>query len=113
MKQNKEGKKKNKMKSICGERASGKTTQLILEAQKENGVIVCADVGCMIDKMYSLYITGIEVVSYYDFYNGEFDEGTRFFIDDLDGLVAYWARAHHSSKLECYTLTPTENYNKN
>jgi predicted DNA-binding protein (UPF0278 family) len=93
------------MYRIIDGKGTGKTSRLLLLAKEQNGVVVCADPVAMINKAYSYGLTGIDYVSYYEF----FTEVTRtarpydarpIFIDELDKYLLFI-----SSNLTGYTLS--------
>lgn len=70
------------MYRIIDNRATGKTSRLMLLAKENNGIIVCKDPGIMRDKAYGYGITGIDFISYREFFHSH---PTRpCYIDEID-----------------------------
>ena len=87
------------MYRIIDNRATGKTSRLMLLAKENNGIIVCKDPKAMRDKAYSYGIVGIDFISY-----SEFEFTHRFnkpvFIDEIDLLLAQKNR-----EIQGYTIS--------
>ena len=76
------------MYRIIDDRATGKTSRLMLLAKKNNGILVCANPYGMRAKASAYGITDLEVISYYDYANKNYDEKKLCFIDEIETFVA-------------------------
>lgn len=79
------------MTKIINSRGTGKTKQLILEAEKTGGVIVCSNADAMMTKIHAVGASGVRAVNYYTFLNGEMPKAENmpiFYIDEVEGLLA-------------------------
>jgi hypothetical protein len=77
---------------ISGGKGTGKTRALIEKVKAENGVLVCNSPEAMRDRAYSYGITGLDLISYSDFYNGNAEEyGKPVFIHDINSLIKYYS----------------------
>ena len=87
------------MYRIIDNRATGKTSRLMLLAKENDGIIVCKDPKAMQEKAYRYGIIGIEFISY-----SQFDFTHRFnkpvFIDEIDMLLQYKNR-----EIQGYTIS--------
>lgn len=78
------------MYRIIDERASGKTSRLMLLAKEKGATIVCANPEAMQNKSYKYGIVGIDFISYGQFYNNEYKyRHTPILIDELENFVSY------------------------
>ena len=76
------------MYRILRKRGTGKTTNLITLAKETSATLVVADVDYAVQKMYQLGITGVDIVSYAEFYANRQEYFTKpYMIDDIDGFV--------------------------
>lgn len=76
------------MYRILGKRGTGKTTNLITLAKENGATLVVADVDYAVQKMYQLGITGVDIVSYNQFYLNKQEYFTKpYMIDGIDGFV--------------------------
>jgi hypothetical protein len=84
------------MYRIIDDRATGKTSRLMLLAKENDGIIVCKEPIIMREKAYRYGITGIEFMSYRDFihkhptqpvYIDEIDLFLRSLNDYIDGYT--------------------------
>ena len=84
------------MKKIIDKRGTGKTSRLFLLAKENDGVIICNNPANMRMKAYNYGITGIDFVSYADyFYNTsgkveEFINGRKIYIDELSQFLKFY-----------------------
>ena len=87
------------MYRIIDNRATGKTSRLMLLAKENDGIIVCKDPRAMQEKAYRYGITGIDFISY-----SQFDFNYRYnkpvFIDEIDMLLQYKNR-----EIQGYTIS--------
>ena len=87
------------MYRIIDNRATGKTSRLMLLAKENDGIIVCKDPRAMQEKAYRYGITGIDFISY-----SQFDFNYRYnkpvFIDEIDMLLQYKNR-----EVQGYTIS--------
>ena len=96
------------MYRIIDNRATGKTSRLMLLAKENNGIIVCKDPGIMKDKAYRYGITGIDFISYSEFdydVSRSHSFGTNYnnrpvFIDELDLYLQ-----HLGYNIQGYTIS--------
>lgn len=97
------------MKRIIGPRASGKTHELLIAAKENNGMVVCADPGKMMEKAYLYGIIGVDVISYEDYrLAGYYDtkhEGKPLYVDELEDFVAFLLKSQTMKNLQGYCLT--------
>lgn len=75
------------MYRILDDRASGKTSRLMLLAKENNGVLVCANPHAMRTKATAYGLTGFDIISYYDYVQHNYDYGKMCFIDELECFV--------------------------
>lgn len=78
------------MTRIIDERASGKTSRLMLLAKENNAAIVCASPYAMRQKAEGYGIIGLEFVSYYDFIQDKLEGWTSdktYYIDELEAFT--------------------------
>ena len=79
------------MYRIIDERASGKTSRLLLLAKDYNGVVVCSNPKAMQEKAYAYGIVGITYIDYNTFVNmtqAERKNVGRVFIDELEVFLS-------------------------
>ena len=70
------------MYRIIDNRATGKTSRLMLLAKENNGIIVCKDPVAMREKAYRYGITGINFISYREFFHNHPTQPC--YIDEID-----------------------------
>ena len=75
------------MYRIIDNKASGKTSRLMLLAKEKNGVLVCANPHAMQAKAHSYGLTGFDIISYHDYIQHNYDYGKMCFIDELEAFV--------------------------
>lgn len=75
------------MYQIIDARGSGKTGRLMLLAKKDNGVLVCSNPRAMQSKAHAYGLTGFDIVSYFDYFNHNYEQGKPVFIDELDSCI--------------------------
>lgn len=75
------------MYQIIDKRGSGKTSRLMLLAQENNGVFVCANPYGMREKAKNYGFSSFEIVSYKDYLEHNYSYGKMVFIDELDLFV--------------------------
>ena len=76
------------MTQIIQNRSSGKTRELIIKASENpDTVIVARNPDYIIQKGYSLGITGLTVISYKDFTKENISNDHKYMINDLDNFV--------------------------
>ena len=96
------------MYRIIDNRATGKTSRLMLLAKEQNGIIVCKEPKAMRDKAYRYGITGIDFISYSEFdydVSRSHSSGTNYnnrpvFIDELDLYLQ-----HLGYNIQGYTIS--------
>ena len=85
---------------IIGERASGKTSQLMLIAKEKGANYACMNPYAMREKASAYGLTGINFISFSDLFTGEYMD-QPVVIDELELFVKYYT----DCKLIGYTLT--------
>ncbi len=76
------------MYRIIDDRGTGKTSRLMLIAKENNAYFVCADPYAMRYKAECYGITGINFISYAEFYNHYKDyKKTPVVIDEIEGYI--------------------------
>ena len=75
------------MYQIIDKRGSGKTSRLMLLAQENNGVFVCANPHGMREKAKNYGFSGFEIVSYEDYLKHNYSYNKMVFIDELELFV--------------------------
>ena len=87
------------MYRIIDNRSSGKTGRLMLLAKETNSAIACINPIAMREKAYAYGITGLDIISYSQLFNGEYEGNVM--IDELENFV----RQYIDCKLTGYTLS--------
>ena len=87
------------MYRIIDNRSSGKTGRLMLLAKETNSAIACINPIAMREKAYAYGITGLDIISYSQLFNGEYKGDVM--IDELENFV----RQYIDCKLTGYTLS--------
>ena len=87
------------MYRIIDNRSSGKTGRLMLLAKETNSAIACMNPIAMREKAYAYGITGLDIISYSQLFNGEYEGNVM--IDELENFV----RQYIDCKLTGYTLS--------
>ena len=75
------------MYQIIDKRGSGKTSRLMLLAQENNGIFVCANPYGMREKAKNYGFSGFEIVSYEDYLKHNYSYNKMVFIDELELFV--------------------------
>lgn len=76
------------MYKILRKRGTGKTTSLITLAKENGATLVVANAGYTVHKMYQFGITGVNIISYAEFYANRQEYFAKpYMIDDIDGFV--------------------------
>ena len=75
------------MYRILDDRASGKTSRLMLLAKENSGVLVCANPHAMRTKATAYGLTGFDIISYEDYFKHNYEYGKKCFIDELELYV--------------------------
>lgn len=94
------------MYRIIDGRGTGKTSRLLLLAKENNGIVVCKDPEKLREKAYIYGVTGIDFVSYNDYYEylagygGALFHNRLIFIDELDLFLKYY-----DSNIQGYTIS--------
>ena len=70
------------MYRIIDGRGTGKTSRLMLLAKENDGIVVCKDPNIMRDKAYRYGITGINFISYREFFHSPPTQPC--YIDEID-----------------------------
>lgn len=97
---NEYNKRRTKMYQIIDYRNSGKTSRLMLLAQEHDGVLVCSNPYAMRKKAEDYGLKGFDIISYYDYWNNNYNVNKKCFIDELDSFVASLG-----NKLSGYSLS--------
>lgn len=86
---------------ISGGKGTGKTKALIERANAEDGIIVCEDTIAMRERAYAYGITGLNLISYDDFYDCKIDRYDKpIYIHDINRFIKY-----QYSEIKGYTLS--------
>ena len=88
------------MYQIISNRATGKTSNLMLLAKEHDGVFVCAQPDVMKEKAWKLGLLGFDIISYSDYLEHNYSYGKKVFIDELDLFVKSLG-----NNLDGYSLT--------
>lgn len=75
------------MYRIIDNRASGKTSRLMLLAKEHDGVFVCSNPYAMKDKAMAYGLTGFDIISYNDYLQHNYPKGKMCFIDEIENFV--------------------------
>ena len=78
------------MYRIIDNRATGKTSRLMLLAKEQNGIIVCKDPIAMKKKAYDYGIVGIDFIPYHLYLPNERNDERPVFIDELELYLKSW-----------------------
>lgn len=89
------------MYRVIDNRATGKTSRLMLLAKETGSKIACSNPSAMRQKAYAYGITGIDFIPYSDLVNGAVDPEDRVMIDELEIFV----REYTDGTLTGYTLS--------
>ena len=87
------------MYRIIDSRSSGKTSRLMLLAKETNSAIACMNPLAMREKAYAYGITGLNIVSYSQLFNGEYEGNVM--IDEIEEFV----KQYIDCKLTGYSLS--------
>lgn len=96
------------MYRIIDNRATGKTSRLMLLAKESGAKIACMNPHLMKEKAYRYGITGIDFVSYADLLSKEKGKRDSILIDELECFVRY---ALGANVLMGYTLSIEDDKN--
>lgn len=77
------------MYRIIDKASSGKTSRLLLLAKENDGVVVCLNPVKLREKAFNYGITGVEIISYEDYMNGNY-RSSRVFIDEVDSFFRFY-----------------------
>ena len=75
------------MYQIIDKRGSGKTSRLMFLAKENNGILVCENPYAMETKARAYGFTDLNIISYVDFFERNYDLNMPCFIDELDRYV--------------------------
>lgn len=89
------------MYRVIDDRATGKTSRLMLLAKETGSKIACSNPSAMRQKAYAYGITGIDFIPYSDLVNGAVDPEDKVMIDELEIFV----REYTDGTLTGYTLS--------
>lgn len=87
------------MYRIIDSRSSGKTGRLMLLAKETNSAIACMNPLVMREKAYAYGITGLDIISYSQLFNGEYEGNVM--IDEIEEFV----KQYIDCKLTGYSLS--------
>ena len=94
------------MTQIVGNRSSGKTYKLMLEAKEKHGTIICSNPNAMSEKAKAYGLTGINFMSYYDFLQSPAEDLGAYYIDELELFAQYMTiRNNMRGNFTGYTLS--------
>ena len=88
------------MYRIIDNRATGKTSRLMLLAKEQNGIIVCKDPITMRKKAYDYGIIGIDFIPYHLYLPNERNNERPVFIDELELYLKSW-----NKNIQGYTIS--------
>ena len=91
------------MYRIIGNKASGKTRQLMEIAKENNAIFVCSNPRAMEAKAHAYGIVGIEFIDYFTFLDDKGKEPANYVIDEIEMLLHYMFGMNRN--LTGYTLT--------
>lgn len=74
------------MIKILASRGTGKTAQLLKEAQADNAVVVCSNPNGLEYKAKALGINDLKFMSYGEFYIHH-NQDHQYMVDEIDGLL--------------------------
>ena len=77
---------------IIDNRATGKTSKLMLQAKENNGIFVCSDPHCMRTKAHAYGLTGFDIISYSDYHDHRYDTHKPIYIDELEIYLKNFGR---------------------
>lgn len=89
------------MYRIIDDRATGKTSRLMLLAKETGSKIACSNPSAMRQKAYAYGITGVEFIPYSSLLDGAIDTGDKVMIDEIEIFV----KEYIDGKLTGYTLS--------
>lgn len=94
------------MYRIIDDRASGKTSRLMLIAKENNALFACSNPRAMEAKAHAYGIVGIEFISYFEYLNTiRGSEKRQVVIDELEMFLKYMIQFNDGkSELIGYTL---------
>ena len=94
------------MYRIVDDRASGKTSRLMLIAKENNALFVCSNPRAMEAKAHAYGIVGIDFISYFEYLKTmRSGEERQIVIDELEMFLKYMIQFNDGkSKLIGYTL---------
>ena len=87
------------MYRIIDSRSSGKTGRLMFLAKETNSAIACMNPLAMREKAYVYGITGLDIISYSQLFNGEYEGNVM--IDEIEEFV----KQYIDCKLTGYSLS--------
>ena len=76
------------MYRILDKRGTGKTSRLLLLAKEQGAWVACSSPRAMESKAHAYGIVGVNFISYWDFYEGNYPEGTKVLVDELEAYVS-------------------------
>jgi hypothetical protein len=86
---------------ISGGKGTGKTKALIERAKAEDGIIVCENTIEMRERAYAYGITGLNLISYDDFYDCKVTNYDKpIYIHNINEFIKY-----NYSEIKGYTLS--------
>lgn len=77
------------MYRIIDNRASGKTSRLMLLAKENHGILVCSNPYAMAEKARAYGLTGFDIISYCDYLQHNYPVEKKCFVDELEMFVKY------------------------
>lgn len=89
------------MYRVIDERATGKTSRLMLLAKETGSKIACSNPWAMRQKAYAYGITGIEFIPYSCLLDGSIDPEDKVMVDEIEEFV----REYIDGTLTGYTLS--------
>lgn len=77
------------MVRIIDKRGCGKSSRLMLMAKENNAIIACSSPNAMHQKANAYGIVGLTFISYYDFYNHNYEDGSLVYVDEIEGYLRF------------------------
>ena len=89
------------MYRIIDKSSTGKTSNLLLLAKEQNGIVICENPNAMRQKAERYGIVGLDFISYVDFVNETYAINKPVFIDEIEILF----KKMYGAVLAGYTMT--------
>jgi len=83
------------MYRIIDDRATGKTSRLMLIAKENNATFVCNNPDAMTYKAHAYGITGINFISYGEYLTSPHSRDEKFVVDEIEALMSRFTLPGH------------------